>query len=52
MLKLKDLGGKTRIIQDKQIAFIQKLGFEVIVIDNEEKLENFIKNLKEEIDRK
>ena len=42
MLRQKDHGGRTRALQDRQIAFMQKLGFEVHVIDNEEKLKNFI----------
>lgn len=46
-VEMKRPGGRTRVLQDRQIVFLEKLGFEVLVISNEEELENFIKNLKE-----
>ena len=45
-------GGKTRALQDRQIAFLQKLGFKVLVISNEIELENFIKKIRGDKDRK
>ena len=45
MLRQKDYGGKTRALQDRQISFMQKLGFEVLVIDNEEQLKKFINRI-------
>lgn len=45
-------GGKTRVIQEKQIAFLQKLGFEVLIISNETELDNFIKKIRGDKDRK
>nr|DAZ69971.1 MAG TPA: Nuclease [Caudoviricetes sp.] len=43
--EIKRPGGKTRRLQDKQIAFLKSLGCMVWVIDNEEKIDKFIKKL-------
>lgn len=51
-VELKRPGGRTRVLQDRQIAFLQKLGFEVLVISNEIELENFIKKIRGDKDRK
>lgn len=45
-------GGRTRTLQNRQIAFLQKLGFEVLVISNEIELENFIKKIRGDKDGK
>lgn len=37
--------GKTRHLQDKQMLFLQKLGFIAKVIDSEEGIEKFIKEV-------
>ena len=43
--EIKRPGGKTRRLQDNQIAFLKSLGCMVWVIDNEEKIDKFIKKL-------
>lgn len=44
--ELKRPGGKTTKLQDRQIAFIKKLGCFVMVVDSEEKINEFIERLK------
>lgn len=44
-VELKRPGEKTRVLQDRQIAFLRKLGFEVLIISNEKELEKFIKKI-------
>ena len=39
--------GKTRILQDKQIEFLKKLGFETRVISTLEGIEDFISEVRE-----
>ena len=41
--EIKRPGGKTRKLQDKQIAFLQKLDFVAGVVDSVDKIEPFIK---------
>ena len=41
-VELKAPGGKTTAIQDRQIARIQKLDFDVYVIDSKEKVDEFV----------
>lgn len=43
--ELKRPGGKTTKLQDRQIAFIKKLGCFVMVVDSEEKIDKFIERL-------
>lgn len=45
--EIKRPGGKTRKLQDKQIAFLQKLDFEAGVIDSVDKIEPFIQAVSE-----
>lgn len=44
-MELKRPGGKTSIVQDRQIEFIRRLGFTVYVIDSVEDIEEFIKKI-------
>ena len=44
--ELKRPGEKTRKLQDKQIKFLNSLECYVAVIDSEEDIENFIKELR------
>lgn len=39
--------GKTRILQDKQMEFLKKLGFETRVISTMEGIKNFISEVRE-----
>lgn len=41
-VELKAPGGKTTAIQDRQISRIQKLDFDVYVIDSKEKVDDFV----------
>ncbi len=41
-VELKAHGGKTTAIQDRQISRIQKLDFDVYVIDSKEKVDDFV----------
>lgn len=41
-VELKAPGGKTTAIQDRQISRIQKLDFNVYVIDSKEKVDDFV----------
>lgn len=41
-VELKAPGGKTTAIQDRQISRIQKLDFDVYVIDSKEKVDEFV----------
>lgn len=43
--EMKRPGGKTTKLQDRQIAFIKKLECFVMVVDSEEKIEEFIERL-------
>lgn len=44
--ELKRPGGTTRKLQDRQIAFLRKLGFVVEVVNSEEDIENFMKEMR------
>lgn len=46
--ELKRPGGKARQLQERQIAFLQKLGFIVKVIDSVEDIEKFIQEVMED----
>lgn len=48
-VELKRPGGKTSKLQDMQITRIKKLGFDVRVIDNMEKVTDFVEECKNEI---
>lgn len=41
--------GKTRVLQNRQIEHIRALGFEVLVIDTKEKVDEFISKVKGEL---
>ena len=45
-VELKRPGGKTSKLQDMQIARIRNLGFDVRVIDNTDRLDDFISEVK------
>ena len=45
-VELKRPGGETSKLQDMQIAIIRKLGFDVRVIDNMDKMDDFIFEVK------